>query len=75
MKKSNRQSKSRSLDVPGKTKVERGPRITLLVQTPEHLRTLLDGVEAYEQRFETKVAEGVRDFWPDLKYRQSSWPD
>src|SRR6476620_4151757 len=62
MKKSNRQSKSRSMDVSGQTKAERGPRITLLVQTPEHLRTLLDGVEPYEQRFETKVVEGVREF-------------
>jgi [ribosomal protein S5]-alanine N-acetyltransferase len=37
-------------------------RITLLVQTPEHLRTMLEGADAYESRFHIKVAEGVRDF-------------
>ena len=37
-------------------------RITLLPQTPEHLRVLLEGIDCYQQRFELTVAEGVRDF-------------
>ena len=36
--------------------------IRLLAQTPEHLRALLDGVEAYQNRFHIAVAEGLRDF-------------
>jgi len=38
------------------------PRISLLPQTPEHFRALLDGSDVYERRFGIKVAEGVRDF-------------
>jgi RimJ/RimL family protein N-acetyltransferase len=37
-------------------------RISLLTQTPEHLRALLEGADAYERRFGIRVAEGVRDF-------------
>jgi RimJ/RimL family protein N-acetyltransferase len=37
-------------------------RISLLSHTPEHLRALLEGTDAYECRFNIKVAEGVRDF-------------
>ncbi|MEP6686660.1 MAG: GNAT family N-acetyltransferase, partial [Verrucomicrobiota bacterium] len=36
--------------------------INLLPHTPEHLRALLDGSEAYERRFGIRVAEGVKDF-------------
>jgi ribosomal-protein-alanine N-acetyltransferase len=36
--------------------------IRLLAHTPEHLRTLLEGTDAYQSRFQIKVAEGVRDF-------------
>lgn len=36
--------------------------ISLLAQTPEHLRTLLQGADAYENRFHLAVAEGLRDF-------------
>ena len=38
------------------------PRISLLSQTPEHFRALLEGSDIYEQRFGVRVAEGVRDF-------------
>lgn len=37
-------------------------RITLLPQTPEHFRALLEGTDAYERRFGIRVAEGVREF-------------
>jgi len=37
-------------------------RISLLAQTPEHSRALLEGADAYERRFHITVAEGVRDF-------------
>ena len=37
-------------------------RISLLSQTPEHLRALLEGADAYQSRFGIRVAEGVRDF-------------
>jgi [ribosomal protein S5]-alanine N-acetyltransferase len=37
-------------------------RISLLPQTPEHFRALLEGTEAYERRFGIRVAEGVREF-------------
>jgi ribosomal-protein-alanine N-acetyltransferase len=37
-------------------------RISLLPHTPEQLRALLEGVDAYERRFGLKVAEGLRDF-------------
>ena len=36
--------------------------ISLLSQTPEHFRALLEGTDAYERRFGVRVAEGVRDF-------------
>ena len=36
-------------------------RITLLPQTPEHLRILLEGIDSYQHRFQLTVAEGVRD--------------
>jgi ribosomal-protein-alanine N-acetyltransferase len=37
--------------------------ICLRAQTPEHLRTLLlEGVDAYQNRFHIMVAEGVREF-------------
>jgi RimJ/RimL family protein N-acetyltransferase len=36
--------------------------IRLLAHTPEHLRTLLEGADAYQSRFQIKVAAGVRDF-------------
>jgi RimJ/RimL family protein N-acetyltransferase len=35
--------------------------IRLLAHTPEHLRTLLEGADAYQSRFQIKVAAGVRD--------------
>jgi ribosomal-protein-alanine N-acetyltransferase len=38
------------------------PRISLLSQTPDHFRALLEGADVYERRFGIKVAEGVRDF-------------
>jgi RimJ/RimL family protein N-acetyltransferase len=42
---------------------QRGARqITLLPQTPEHLRILLEGIDCYQDRFQLTVAEGVRDF-------------
>jgi RimJ/RimL family protein N-acetyltransferase len=37
-------------------------KVSLLSQTPEHLRTLLEGADAYERRFHIEVAEGVTDF-------------
>ena len=37
-------------------------RISLLPQTPEHFRVLLEGTDAYQRRFRVRVAEGVRDF-------------
>jgi ribosomal-protein-alanine N-acetyltransferase len=37
-------------------------KIKLLPQTPEHLRTLLASVDAYERRFGLRVADGVREF-------------
>jgi ribosomal-protein-alanine N-acetyltransferase len=37
-------------------------RISLLQHTPEHLRALLESVDAYERRFNLKVADGVREF-------------
>jgi len=43
--------------------VRRDPaRISLIPQTPEHLRTLLEGVDIYQSRFQVPVADGVRDF-------------
>lgn len=36
--------------------------IRLFPHTPEHLRALLEGTEAYERRFDIRVADGVRDF-------------
>lgn len=38
------------------------PRISLLSQTPDHFRALLEGADVYERRFGIRVAEGVRDF-------------
>ena len=38
------------------------PRISLLSQTPDHFRALLEGADVYESRFGIRVAEGVRDF-------------
>lgn len=38
------------------------PRISLLSQTPEHFRALLEGADAYERRFGVRVADGVREF-------------
>ncbi|MEY2490969.1 MAG: [ribosomal protein S5]-alanine N-acetyltransferase [Verrucomicrobiota bacterium] len=37
-------------------------RVSLLSQTPEHFRGLLEGPDVYEHRFGIKVAEGVREF-------------
>src|ERR1051325_12083180 len=37
-------------------------RLNLLVQTPERLRVLREGSDAYERQFGIKVVEGVRDF-------------
>ena len=37
-------------------------RISLLPQTPEHFRVLLEGTDAYQRRFGMSVAEGVSDF-------------
>ena len=37
-------------------------RISLVPHTPEHLRTLLEGGDAYERRFGLRVADGVREF-------------
>src|ERR1051325_5278893 len=42
--------------------IEEMKQIRLLLQTPEHLRTLLEGADAYQSRFHVKVAEGVREF-------------
>ncbi|MGZ5552851.1 MAG: hypothetical protein ACXWHF_04350, partial [Chthoniobacterales bacterium] len=36
--------------------------IRLLPHTPDHLRALFAGTEVYEQRFNIKVADGIRDF-------------
>lgn len=36
--------------------------ITLLPQTPEHSRALLERTDAFENRFGIRVADGVRDF-------------
>ena len=36
--------------------------IRLLAHTPEHLRALLEGTDAYQNRFQIKMAAGVRDF-------------
>ena len=36
-------------------------RIRLLAHTPDHLRALLDGGDAYERQFGISVADGVRD--------------
>jgi ribosomal-protein-alanine N-acetyltransferase len=36
--------------------------ILLLPHTPEHLRTLLEGADTYQSRFQIKVAAGVGDF-------------
>ena len=36
--------------------------ISLLPQTPEHSRALLEGAHVYESRFSIRVADGVRDF-------------
>lgn len=36
--------------------------ISLLSQTPDHSRALLEGADVYERRFGIRVAEGVRDF-------------
>src|SRR5436190_14169794 len=43
-------------------RAKRVKRIRLLDHTPEHLRTLLEGADAYQSRFHIKVAAGVRDF-------------
>ncbi|MEO6969297.1 MAG: GNAT family N-acetyltransferase [Chthoniobacterales bacterium] len=37
-------------------------RIRLLAHTPDHLRALMDGGDAYERQFEISVASGVREF-------------
>ncbi len=37
-------------------------RLQLFGHTPEHLRTLLDGAEAYEKRFSLRLADGLRGF-------------
>jgi ribosomal-protein-alanine N-acetyltransferase len=37
-------------------------RISLLPQSPEHFRALLEGTAIYERRFGVRVAQGVRDF-------------
>ena len=37
-------------------------RLRLLSQTPDHLRALLAGADAYESRFGLRVAEGVKEF-------------
>src|SRR5580765_1367626 len=39
-----------------------GSRISLIPQTPEHSRALLEGPEAYESHFGFRVADGVREF-------------
>ena len=36
--------------------------VLLLPHTPEHLRTLLEGADTYQSRFQIKLAAGVRDF-------------
>src|SRR6202163_457501 len=36
--------------------------INLMPQTPERLRTLLEGSDVFEHCFGTRVADGVRDF-------------
>ena len=40
----------------------RESRISLIPQTPEHSRALLEGSEAYEDCFGFRVADGVREF-------------
>ena len=62
MKKPNRRTKNDSRSGLGEETLEGPARITLLMQTPEHLRTLLEGVDPYQNRFDIKVAEGVREF-------------
>ena len=42
--------------------MEQMKRIRLLLQTPEHLRTLLEGADGYQGRFHVAVAQGVREF-------------
>jgi RimJ/RimL family protein N-acetyltransferase len=42
-------------------------QVSLVSQTPEHLRALLEGVDAYQRRFGIGVAEGVRDFLAGLE--------
>lgn len=37
-------------------------RIRLLAHTPDHLRALLDGGDAYERQFGIRVAPGVKEF-------------
>jgi ribosomal-protein-alanine N-acetyltransferase len=37
-------------------------RISLLPQSPEHFRALLEGTDVYERRFGVRIADGVRDF-------------
>jgi RimJ/RimL family protein N-acetyltransferase len=37
-------------------------RVSLLPQTREHFRALLEGTDGYERRFGMKVAQGVREF-------------
>jgi [ribosomal protein S5]-alanine N-acetyltransferase len=46
----------------GPRSVDSRQRISLLAQTPEHLRTLIEGADAYQRRFDVTVAEGLRDF-------------
>lgn len=36
--------------------------IRLLPHTPIHVRTLVDGPDAYERRFGVRIADGVREF-------------
>jgi len=63
--------------------LEEMKRIRLLGQTPEHLRTLLEGADAYQGRFHVNVAEGVRDLiaGPEVspefiaRLKQSAPPD
>jgi RimJ/RimL family protein N-acetyltransferase len=55
-------NKKRPNLVAGRGSAESRQRISLLAQTPEHLRTLIEGAEAYQRRFDITVAEGLRDF-------------
>ena len=39
-----------------------GSNVRLFPHTTDHLRAVIEGAEVYEQRFQIKVADGVRDF-------------